>query len=44
VKNSSLTSIEDLAQKTTANKTAIEALTAAGAFGTLPSTNQITMF
>ncbi|MDR0975309.1 MAG: PolC-type DNA polymerase III, partial [Ruminococcus sp.] len=29
VKNSSLTSIEDLAQKTTANKTAIEALTAA---------------
>jgi DNA polymerase III alpha chain len=44
VKSSTLTSIEDLAADTGSNKTVIEALTAAGAFGNLPQTNQITFF
>ncbi|MDR0903422.1 MAG: PolC-type DNA polymerase III, partial [Ruminococcus sp.] len=43
-KTASLTSVEDLAAKTGANKTVVEALTAAGAFGSLPQTNQITFF
>ncbi|MDR0987518.1 MAG: PolC-type DNA polymerase III [Ruminococcus sp.] len=44
VKNNELTSVEDLAFRTGANKTVIEALTNAGAFGNLPATNQITFF
>jgi DNA polymerase-3 subunit alpha (Gram-positive type) len=41
---SSLTSVEDLARDTGANKTVIESLRSMGAFGDLPQTNQITMF
>jgi DNA polymerase-3 subunit alpha (Gram-positive type) len=44
VKSNTLTSIEDLAVDTGSNKTVIEALSAAGAFGGLPLTNQITFF
>jgi DNA polymerase III alpha chain len=39
-----LTSIEDLAADTGTNRTAIESLTAMGAFGDLPVTNQISFF
>jgi DNA polymerase-3 subunit alpha (Gram-positive type) len=39
-----LTSVEDLARDTGANKTVIESLSTMGAFGELPQSNQITLF